>query len=127
MIRVVKLIYWLCVAAISVFGIICLLGGCSTLRQIEPDSIPVEVTHVSHITQHQPFTNSPTAFGYNEISAGLKWTPTRNFSIKITDGIVLGSPVYYNTAQYGRQPVYGNLFGPRETFSATLSYDIPLK
>jgi hypothetical protein len=99
------------------------LQGCALI----PSSIPIQIEHVSHLTQHEPFTSHPTGLEYNSISAGLKWTPARNLSIKITEGVVLGGPVYYNTKNDGRETMYGDLLGPREVFSATVEYDIPLK
>lgn len=99
-----------------------MMTGCAVLV---PNSIPVEVTHVSHASQH--FGSEPTNFGYNEVSAGLKWNVTRDLSVKVEEGIVLDKPVYYHTQDNGRQPMYGDLLGPREVFSATIAYEFKLK
>jgi len=108
---------------IMCISLISLLAGCSTLRTLEPNSLPIEIDHVSHLTQHQPFTDHPTAYGYEAFSIGAKWRPTPNFSISVSEGAILDHGYYGPT---GKRE-YGALLGPREVFTGRLVYEIPLK
>lgn len=88
--------------------IVCLLlifalPGCAVLL---PDAIPVEATHVSHLSQH--FTERPTNYGYDAVYAGLKWK-RGDWSLKLEEGYVIG-----------------RLDGMHEVSQASLEYDIPL-
>lgn len=102
-------------------SLVVLLTGCSTLHTLEPNSLPVELTHISHLTQH--FGASPTHYGYNALSIGAKWVPVRNLSISVSEGVILDSR--YRTADGERE--YGALYGPREVFTGKIAYEIPLK
>lgn len=87
--------------SILLIGVI-LLPGCALM----PDSIPVEVSHVSHLTQH--FGKDPTNLGYNTLYAGLKWK-RGNFSIKVEEGY---TPEHMDNMH--------------EMFQGSIEYDIPL-
>ena len=100
-----------------------LLTGCSTLRTLEPNSIPIEVTHVSHLTQHAPFTSTPHSYGYNSIAIGAKWVPLPHLSISVSEGLLLERE---HVNAYGQQWC-GSLMGPREVFTGKIAYEIPLK
>lgn len=78
------------------------LLGCALM----PDSIPVKLQHVSHISQH--FKEHPTNLGYSGVYAGLKWK-RGNFSVELDEG-------------YTREP----LDGMHEVTQANIEYDIPL-
>ena|ERR1700757_3752321 len=97
------------------------LSGCSTLRTLEPNAIPIELNHVSHMTQHEPFNAHPTNYGYDALSIGAKWRPLKNLSISISEGVVLE-----RQAPDGERE-YGALYGPREVFNGRIAYEIPLK
>src|ERR1700751_4172735 len=97
------------------------LSGCSTLRTLEPNAIPIELNHVSHMTHHEPFNAHPTNYGYDALSIGAKWRPLKNLSITLTEGVVLEHKVDTTWAKYGA------LDGPREVFNGRIAYEIPLK
>lgn len=80
------------------------LNGCASLL---PDSMPVEVSHVSHITQH--FGDHPTNLGYTTIYVGFKWK-REDFSVKVEEGYT-----------------HEHMDGMHEMFQATAEYDIPLR
>lgn len=90
-----------------------LLTGCC------PVSLRPEVTHVSHISQH--FSSDPTNYGYNDVALDLHLEPTRHMMIDVSDGIILNHGGSNHGVQYT-----GAMMGPREVFSATVGWDIPL-
>ena len=94
-----------------------LLAGCQMLK---PVSVPIEVTHVSHLTQHWPFTDHPTCYGFDSVSVGLKWQPVRHMTVVLEEGMVLENrdPNFYG---------YGSLAGPRELFTGRVTYEVPLR
>ena len=117
--RVILLSMWILLGSL-VFIVFC-LSGCSTLRTLEPDTLPVELTHVSHLTQH--FGANPTNYGYDALSIGAKWKPLKNLSISVSEGVILESR---QTNTVGEQWC-GALYGPREVFTGKIAYEIPLK
>jgi len=94
-----------------------LLSGCSALT---PVAVPIEVTHDSHVTQHEPFTSHPTNYGIDTVSVGLKWEPLSHATVVLEDGVILE---HFNP----ELPGYGSFAGPREIFTARVTYEIPLK
>lgn len=106
---------------IILLSLIVLVSGCSTLHTLEPNTLPIELTHVSHSTQH--FGAHPTNYGYDALSIGAKWKPTRNLSLSISEGVTLEKRC--QTASGERE--YGALYGPREVFTGRITYEIPLK
>lgn len=79
------------------------LGGCAVM----PDTIPVEIQHTSHITQH--FGPERTNMGWNTFFVGAKWRQGPvNFEIR--DG-------------YSLEPVDGR----HEVFEASIKYEFRLK
>lgn len=105
----------------SILSLIVMLAGCSTLHTLEPNTLPIELTHVSHATQH--FGANPTNYGYDALSIGAKWKPLKNLSISVSEGLILENS--YHTAD-GRCG-FGALYGPREVFTGRIAYEIPLK
>lgn len=105
----------------STLLVVTLLSGCA----LAPVSAPIEITHVSHLTQH--FERLKTDFGYDTVNVGLKWAPSPGLSIKIEEGIGLDSESHINTRYYGNQPAFGALLGPREVFTGSITYEIPLR
>lgn len=89
---------------VMIFFLILLLTACAELR---PVSIPVEVSHTSHVTQH--FGSDKSNFGWNTVSVGLKWR-VNNMTIEMTDG-------------YSIEPVDGR----HEVFQASARWEIPLR
>lgn len=78
--------------------------GCSVLK---PISIPVEISHTSHVTQH--FGSDRTNFGWNTVSAGLRWQ-VAGVNIQMMEG-------------YSLEPVDHR----HEVFQATARFEIPLR
>jgi hypothetical protein len=88
------------------------LTGCAALHRIEPDSAGVVVTHVSHITQHNPLAawlgHRPTNYGYQTAGVAVSWySRHRRWRFEMSDGWLLPD---------------GWLPGPHEVFGATLGY-----
>ncbi len=101
------------------------LSGCSVMHTVEPNSLPIEVTHVSHISQH--FGNDTSNYGYNSVSLGAKWQ-VNHLSIMVSEGIVLDSAETYTYVDTGKQfQMRGGLLGPRDVFTGRITYEIPLK
>ena len=88
------------------------LAGCACLRQAEPDSVSVVMTHVSHISQHPPLCNWTgercTNFGYQTASLAGEWRRGR-WWWSVEDGVQLPG---------------GDLSGPHEVFDAQVGYTI---
>lgn len=102
-----------------------LLTGCTVMRTIEPSSLPIEVTHVSHLTQH--FGRDPTNYGYDAVSVGAKWRVS-NLSLTVSEGVVLEPRQTWTFSDTGQQvELHSGLVGPREVFTGRITYDIPLK
>lgn len=118
-----ELILWGVFYICTCWLMLLLLNGCSVMHTLEPNALPIEFDHVSHLTQHEPFTNRPTAYGSNEVMLGAKWQPLPRFSVTLSDGITLGSTY---TAPNGVQ-WHGSTVGPREVFTGRIAYEIPLK
>ena len=87
-----------------------LLAGCAVM----PDFIGPTITHDSHITQH--IGASRTNYGSETLGVSALWLRGRVFA-EITEGAILG-PRWKNAAGSG----YGEMLGPRESFSATFGY-----
>jgi hypothetical protein len=93
----------------------CLLSGCASLL---PDYAGPVLTHESHISQHAPFAADPTNYGSEVLGVTAIWTkPDGGPFVEITDGVTLG-PQWTVPGAAG----YGEVLGPRESFSATLGY-----
>lgn len=102
-------------------SLITVLSGCSALRTIEPNTLPVEFTHVSHVSQH--FGPNPTNYGYDAFSIGAKWLPIKNLSLSVSEGVILEPG---HCAANGALE-HGALDGPREVFTGRVAYEIPVK
>ena len=61
------------------------LGGCALV----PNSVRPEFEHISHATQHEPFTNHPTEYGANMANLVLHWDLPRHFSLELAEGVDL--------------------------------------
>jgi hypothetical protein len=88
----------------NTLAVIALLStGCTLL----PDSIPIEASHTSHISQH--LDGSGTNWGWETLSAGFRWR-RHGITLDILDG-------------YSVEKVDGR----HEVFNARISTEIPLK
>ena len=88
----------------------------STLaHRLAPTTLNAELEHTSHASQHPPFTNQNTNYGYDAVSLVATWALTKRFSVAISEGTVLESCVNNSC---------GGLWGPREVFHARLSYNL---
>lgn len=79
------------------------ISGCAAL----PDSIPVEVQHTSHISQH--FGSHCTNYGWNTVFVGAKWN-NGPVSIELRDG--------YSMEQVDHR---------HEVFEANIRYEFKVK
>src|SRR5262249_50920099 len=72
---------------LTVFAMVLAVAGCAT---VEPNSVRVYGEHVSHLTQHEPFTDHPTNYGYNAINVEAHWQSGPVF-VDVAEGYVLES------------------------------------
>lgn len=102
---------------IAVVALAGTLAGCAVM----PDKAVIDITHVSHASQH--FGSDPTSYGYNALNVGVRWE-RRGAFIELQEGIVLNSR---DTAVGPGQECYGGLWGPREVFTGTAGFAFSLK
>jgi hypothetical protein len=95
------------------------LTGCA----LAPDSIRPELQHLSHVSQHQPFTDSPTNFGATMATVMAHWDIPHAY-VEVGEGIVLDSLSARNAAG---ETAYGEIEGPREQFIGRVGLIIPVK
>src|ERR1700675_1216647 len=95
------------VASVALFVAVLYLGltGCAVM----PDTIGPEIEHMSHATQHEPLTSTPTHFGVEIAQVTATWTYGRVY-LALSEGIALDK-----RSPYG--PTYGEVCGPREQFT----------
>lgn len=105
-------------AELLAFLMTCTLAGCGTLHTLEPSTLPIELVHVSHLTQHAPFTSDPHSYGYNAVMAGARWNLPAHFSVTLEEGL---------NVQRQHSDYCGSLRGPRELFTGRITYEVPLK
>jgi hypothetical protein len=100
------------VASVALFVAVLYLGltGCAVM----PDTIAPEIEHMSHATQHEPFTNEPTHYGVEILQATAEWNVGRAY-LRVSEGIALDKRNPYGEA-------YGDIYGPREQFTAAIGY-----
>lgn len=96
-----------------------LMAGCEAMV---PNVLRPEIEHVSHLTQHAPFTSSPDNYGYDQVSITARWNTTEHTILEVSEGINLDR-YFNNPPAYG----YGALCGPREIFTARFGYEFKLK
>jgi len=85
------------------------LSGCV----LAPDYLKIEGEHTSHLTQHEPFTDHPTNYGYSGMGVLAKWEAKRP-----------GSKLYI---ELGEEVTLEPLDGRHEVFNARAGIEIPLK
>ena len=110
--------------SLSALALTVSMSGCTALK---PVSIPIEVEHISHLTQHEPFTDHPTNYGLYTVSAGLKWEPAPHFTITLMEGINVNRGWQWREPDGETVPFHGGLMGGRETFQGRITYEIPLR
>jgi len=108
----ISLIMWALIV-----GAFLALTGCATLT---PDYVAPEIEHMSHATQHAPFTSSPTGYGANIASVVVGYNIGRHLNLELAEGENLNR-------HYPSIPSDGEIIGPREQFSARLRYMIPVR
>jgi hypothetical protein len=102
-----------------------LVSGCSTMRSLEPNTVAVYGEHVSHVTQHEPFTSETTNYGYNTVNVSARWqcekSPCAGAFLEVAEGLNVGrrDDVPFRS--------YSGLAGPREVFSARAGYQWRVK
>lgn len=107
--------------ALGIAGVLAVISVLLSISGCCPISLRPEVVHVSHISQH--FQDKyDSSLGYNAVMLDLHLEPARHLEVDIADGAVLG-PQHVNA--YGN-PYVNGLMGPREVFSATIAWDIPV-
>lgn len=92
------------------------LSGCV----LAPNTLSPVVEHVSHATQHRPFTNSPTSYGYNQVALVAHWRIVRGAFVEVSEG--------YNWGPRNTEgEACGGLYGPHEVFMARAGYTFTVK
>lgn len=82
-----------------------LLQGCAVL----PNTVGPELEHMSHATQHEPFTSHPTNYGSEILNFTAEWARDDGTGprLDISEGAVIGPD---------------EIAGPREQFSARFGW-----
>jgi hypothetical protein len=108
---------------LTIAAALALLSGCSTLRAIEPNTIAPEIEHVSHATQHQPFTNDPQHYGANLLNLTANWNFGQHAYLTLAEGIDMDRRQTLNTGE----TQCGEIMGPREEFSLRAGWRFVVK
>jgi hypothetical protein len=106
-------ITWLIATACLIIVLLSSLSGCATLA---PDYLKPEVAHISHLTQHRPFTDHPTNYGSEAVGVLVGWQRQVVEGNGATAFLEIGEA--YNVER---------LDGMHEEFSARAGFIIPLK
>jgi hypothetical protein len=96
-----------------------MLFGCAN---IVPSYIAPEFEHISHVTQHEPFTNSPTHYGANLANVVIGYDLPYHLNLELAEGISLDK----RYAQSNQSNQWGEVAGPREQFGARLRYIVEM-
>jgi hypothetical protein len=86
-----------------------------------PNSLRPEIEHMSHLTQHEPFTSHPTHDSASIAWLLAHWDVTRHGYVEVGEGFIL------NHESPGPGVGYGEIGGPREQFVARFGLIIPVK
>ena len=92
-------------------GIAVVANGCAVM----PDSISPEIVHMSHATQHEPFTSQPTRYGVEILQVTAEWNLTKKLYLDLSEGEALEPRNQANTG-------FGEVYGPREQFTGKIGY-----
>jgi hypothetical protein len=93
------------------------LCACAT---IAPNDVRLEAEHLSHLTQHRPFTDHPTDYGADLINAIAHWDVGRNGYVELGEG-------YNFSKAWPDIDSHGEIIGPREEFTARAGLRFRLK
>lgn len=86
-----------------------------------PNYVAPEFEHMSHATQHQPITSSPTNYGANIVQVTAHWDMPKHFTLDLSEGYDL------DKRWAGANPTCGEIEGPREQFTAKIGYKFIIK
>jgi hypothetical protein len=88
---------------------------------LAPNTVTPQLTHESHILQHEPFTSTPTNYFANIAEIEARWKLPHHFVLSVADGVNLAR-------SYPNDPSYGEIMGrTRETFRASIGYSFEVK
>lgn len=93
-----------------------ILAGCASLT---PDSVSIFTQHISHATQHEPFTTEPTNYGSDIAGIAVAYTPLSRLHLSLSEGATIEP-----CDRVLNQRECGGMWGPREVFQATISYEV---
>lgn len=97
-----------------------IVSGCAAVL---PDTVDVHAEHISHVTQHAPFTDAPTRYGANYIGIGARWGKRTGPYLELNENINVDSCQRLS----GGERMCGGLLGGRETFEGRVGYVFQLK
>lgn len=103
-----RLKFYIVFLTLSVSG----LAGCSVL---EPNVIKTEYTHISHISQHEPFTSHATSYGINAVGIIARWEYPQ-FYFEIGEGLSTDPSRLNGEA-------CGSFYGPREQTTIRIGHE----
>jgi hypothetical protein len=87
---------------------------CSGCAALEPRTVAMELEHVSHATQHEPFTSHPTGYGFAAANVTARWEYQRAY-VELSEGAVL---------EKCQRNWCGSLKGPREIFNGRVGINL---
>lgn len=90
-------------------------SGCA----LAPTYVAPELEHMSHLTQHEPFSDHPTRYGANIAQVTAHWDQGLLYE-ELSEGINLNQ-------HYDQSNSCGEIMGPREQFTAKIGYKIMVK
>ena len=102
--------------ALIVAGVLA-LTGCASLA---PNYVAPEFEHISHATQHEPFTADPTRYGANLANFVVGYNLPHRLNLELAEGVSLDR-------HYPATNQWGEIEGPREQFTARLRYMIEVR
>lgn len=103
-------------ALLGAMLLVCMLDACA----LAPNVIRPELEHMSHLTQHQPFTNEPTHYGTNMAGVTAEWKIAKHWQVEVNESIALPGDQHCANS-------WGEIYGPRESFSARVGYNIEVR
>lgn len=95
--------------AIAACAALC-LSGCAAL----PNTVAPEIAHLSHISQHAPFSDHPTDDGANIFGVVARWNFGHAYA-ELGDGLDIDRHHSVTGAN-------GEIIGSREEFTARIGY-----
>jgi hypothetical protein len=102
---------------LAILVLVSIISGCAAL---EPNTVNIEAEHMSHLTQHRPFTDHPTDYGANELNVLAHWKIGSHAYAEVGEG-------YNFSHNWPAINSHGEIIGPREQFTARFGYSFQLK